>query len=742
MTASGPPTWAVRLLRALIPSGDRDFVMGDLEEEFQARQASRGRLVASAWFVSEGLRSGLTLAWFDMGNGVGMMTGIDKDLTGALRIFKRAPGFAAVIVLTLAIGIGGATAVYSVVRAVLLAPLDFNDPDRVVMLWGQSAAYPRAPLTVGDHNALAEGVTAFSAVAASWGNTAVLSGDGPPEQVKMGWVTPEYFDVVGVSAGLGRNLVAGDDFAVMLSYGFWVRRWGADPGVLGTNVNLPGGAFEVVGVFPPHQNPNLTNFGGGRGDYDVWRLQPDEWMRGDDRSVGWLRTTARLRDDVSLARAQAEVDALMDQVNRMVTDRDGGTDLRVNLIPVRKDLVAGVARTLWILMASVLGVLLIAASNVAHLMLARGEARTGEVVMRAALGGSRIRLIRQFLIESGLLALAGGLAGVGLAWVGVEGLLALAPRALPRVDEVSIDLHVLGFALLASLAAAVVFGLVPTLRAARTDLATALGERHATRDRNRQALSRGFVVAEVALSLVLLTATGLLLRSLSGLNGTDLGFRTERVLTFALEAPRWGGESAEEATSLLLDYQAHLEAVPGVRSVGFSNRIPLAGGLFTGSYRSSDMVAASADPIEVSFRMVTPGYMTAMGAQVVGGRNLRPDDGPEAAILDELAAARLWPGESALGRRIQVNTVASGEAWAEVVGVVAPMKHAGVARPAEATVLVSMLARAHQQNFHYVAASVAGDPLSYVEPLREAVRAVDGNAVIARVRTMDDLVAQ
>lgn len=741
-----PPAWAVwvaRGLSALMPSEERDFVIGDLDEGFHARRERRGRALATGWYLTEAVRSTwplltlkLRLGWRE-----GMMIGLEKDLRFALGVFRRSRGFAAVVVLTLAVGVGATTAVYSVIRGVLLSPLAFDHADRVVMLWGQTPDYPRMPLTVGDFNALAEGVDAFEETTAGWGNNALILGDGEPEQVSVGWVTPEYFDVLGVRPALGRGLLEGDAWAIVLSHDLWVRRHGADPSVVGRTVELPGGTFEIVGVLPADRDPNLPAFGGGLSDYDVWRLQPPEWMQGEDRSVGWLRASARLRDGVSVAQAQAEVDALVARVNETVTERDGGTDFRVNLVAVRQDLVGGLSRTLWILFAAVCGVLLIAASNVAHLTLARGEGRAGEVALRAALGGSRARLIRQLLVESGVLAAVGGIVGFGVAWVAVRSLVAIAPATLPRLDAVAVDPEVFLFALAATGTAALVFGLVPALRATRTDLAGALGDRTATATRAGMRLSRALVVAEVAVSLMLLTATGLLLRSLSGLRGVDLGFETEGIVTFALEAPRWG-DTAEEAAATTSAYLESIRSVPGVRAAGFTNRVPLGGGLFSGTYRSDDMVAADADALEASFRYVTPGYLEAMGARLVAGRALRPEDGAGTVVVDELAARRLWPNGDPVGRRVQISTVAQEDLWAEVVGVIAPMKHAGVAKPAEETVLLPMLAFAHEQNFHYAAVRVSGAPLAFVEPLKEALRAVDGNAVIARVRTMRDLFDQ
>ncbi len=731
-----PPALARRLLVALLPDEERDFVLGDLDEEFlrRAEVSARG---ARRWYWAEVLRSAWPLMTYPGRGGV-TMVGFTQDLRGALRVFRRAPGFASVVVLTLGIGVGGAAAVFSVVRGVVLTPLPFEDPDRVVMLWGRSAEYPRAPLTVGDHNALANDVAAFTEVAAAWSNNALILGEAGAEQVSVGWVTPEYFELLGIAPSIGRTFGPLEENAVVISHALWVRRYGSRPDVVGQTIDLSGTMFEVIGVLPPDRDPNLTTFAGARAGHQVWRLQPPDWTRGDDRSVGWLRSTARLADGVTLAQAQAEVDALIQRINETITERDGGMDMSVQLVPVKADLVGGVSRTLWILLAAVVGVLLIAASNVAHLVLARGELRSSEVAVRAALGGSRGRLVRQLVVESSVLALAGGLLGIGLASIGVPLLLSLAPPSLPRLDLVRLDWGVFGFALLATAVASIVFAVIPAVRSTRTDLAKSLGERGGTGDPARQRLSRALIVAEVAVSLALVTSTGLLLRSFAGLNEVDLGFQKDGVVTFALEAPDWGG-SGEAAAATMRAYLDRIGEVPGVQAAGFTNRIPLAGGLFTGEYRTEEMVAADSDPARGALRYITPDYIDALGGRLVAGRTFRAEDGLDVVLVDEAAARRLWPGEDAVGRSIEVSGVGAEPAMAEVIGVVASMKHHGVAQPATETVFLPMLAAANQQNFRYMAVRVAGEPGPYVDRLREATRLVSGDAVIARVQTMREL---
>jgi len=721
------------LLGALISDDVAVYVLGDLEEEYHARVERTGRYRAWLWCWMEAVRSAWPLMTMPSGGRDGMMRGLGQDLRSGLRVFVRQPGFAAVVVVTLALGIGGASAVYSVIRGVVLSPLEFPNADRVVALWGQTPDYPRAPLTVGDHNELLHNVDAFQAVAAGWGNSTLLLGGTQAEAVSFGWVTPEYFRTLGLVPEIGRMPEAGEEAAVVLSHGLWVRRYGADPEVIGRVIDVGGNSFEVVGVIPEHSNPNLAAFSGNRTNYDLWRLQPAGWTQGEDRSVGWLRSAALLKPGVTLSQAQQEVDAHFERVNANVTNRDGGTDLRINLIPVREDLVSGISRTLWVLLGAVLGVLLVAAGNVAHLMLARGEERDVEVAVRAALGGSRTRLVRQFLVESSVLAAVGGVVGIGVASLGVQTLLRWAPPNLPRLDTVGMDPGVILFALGATGATVLVFGVVPALRSTRSDLASAMAQRSGTMGPREQRLSRGLVVLQVALSLTLVSGTGLLLRSLSSLHGADLGFQTENILTFDLQAPNW---TQEGARARLTDFKRRLEGVPGVQAVGFTNRIPLGGGLYTASFASEEMVDGSG-PATVPFRNITPGFLEAMGARLVAGRAFTMDDPASVFLVDEIAAEIAWPGENPVGRRIQVTQIGSDPEWGEVIGVVASMKHAGLAEPAEATIFTPMMASAWNQNFRYAAVRASTDPLLLLDALGDAVREVDANAVVARPKTME-----
>lgn len=735
----GPPRLAEAVMRRLLPPAEREYALGDLAEEHRRRATTGRRWVASMWYWSQVVRSVGPLITFDTGSGEAeMFSGLGRDLRSALRQFRTHPLFAGVVVATVGLGVGGATAVFSVLDGVVLRPLDFPDSERVVTLWGRSSEYPRTPLTVGDHNDVAAHTSAFDAIGAEWGNSDLILGEGNAEQVSVGWVTPSYFDVVRVQPALGRLLDAGDVNTVVLGHDLWVRRYGSDPSVVGRLIDLGGTSLEVVGVLGPGVDPNLTTFSGNRAINELWRPFPADWMRGDDRSVGWLRSSARLKEGVSLEAAQQEVDAIMTRVNATVTDRDGGEDMMVHLRSARTDLVAPIASTLWILLAAVLGVLLIASTNVANLMLGRGQSRTGEVAVRAALGGSRGRLFRQFFVEGLVLAAVGGLLGVALGWAGMKALVAWAPPSLPRMESVALDFRVLVFALSATSLAAVLFGLLPALKGSRSDVAETLGRRTSTASRGDRRLTRALVVAEIALSLGLLVGTGLLLRSLQGLHRAELGFEKEGLLTFALQTASVA-ETAEEEAQALQAYMASVAETPGVVSVGVTNRVPLAGGLLTGAFRSQEMVAAEAEPLNGSYRYVTPDYFETMGARLAAGRSFRTEDALESTVIDEQIAERLWPGQNPVGRLIEYTSVGADPALAEVVGVVQPMKHAGVADAAPPTVFLPMLAVAHQQNFRYVVARVTGDPAALVEPIRVALRRVDGDAVMARERTMADL---
>lgn len=739
MKSPDPPRLAARILAWVTAPEEREIVLGDLAEEFRSVRVPRSGIhAARRWYWSQVLRSVwplFTFSWAREGWG---MTGFGKDVIGAIRVFRRAPAFALVVVLTVGIGVGGATAVFSVVRGVVLSPLSFPDSERVVAAWGLSDVYPQTPLTTGDFNEIADGIDAFEHFSGSWGNNSPLLDEREPEQVRVGWVSPNYFAMLQVHPLHGRTLGKDDLSAILISHALWQRRYGGDASVVGRQVQLGPQSMEIAGVLPSGIDPNLTTIGGERTEYQVWRLMAPGFLEGDDRSVGWIRSAARLRDGVTLQQAQAEVDAFMVRMNTRVLERDGGQDLRLSLSPVRADLLGALSRTLWIMLGAVSGVLLIAASNVAHLMLGRTEERADEVAVRAALGGGRTRLARQFVVESGVLALVGGLLGLGVARLGIVLLLRIAPPGIPRLETVHLDSTVMLFGLLATGVAALVFGVVPALRASRADLAQVLGERRSTAGRRQQRLSSVLVVAEVALSLGLLAGTGLMLRSLGGLERVDLGFETEGVLTFSMATSN-PGTTFEEARTKLLAQIDRIEAIPGVASAGLTNRVPLGGGLFTGDYRSDDAVANDGEKRTASIRFITPGYLESMGARVEGGRDFLPEDGLELVLVDQLVAERNWPGEDPVGRRVELSAIGEDPAFAEVIGVVAPMKHGGISREASETLFLPMLARANQQNFRYMAVRVSGDPVAYLEPIRAAVRELDATMVVAGVRSMSAL---
>lgn len=735
----GPPRLMAWFLGRLLPEAERDYALGDLEEGWAAITARRGRRAADRWYRGQVMVSVVPLLTIDGWKPEGrMLGGIGRDLRSAVRQFGRAPGFTAVVVGTVGLGVGGATAVWSVVHGVVRKPLALPDSEHIVTLWGQSSEYPRTPLTVGDHNVLANDVRGFESMAAEWGNTALLLGEGNAEQVTVGWVTPDYFEMLRMKPYLGRTLGPEDVNGVVIGHELWARRYGSDAGIVGRTIDLAGAPMEVVGVLRAGDNPNLTTFAGGRAANEVWRLQPADWTRGDDRSVGWLRSSARLRAGVSVEQAQAEVDALMERINLTVTNRDGGNDMRVLVKPVREDLTAGVSRTLWVLLWAVCGVLLIASTNVANLMLSRGQGRTGEVAVRSALGGSRWRIFRQLLVETAVLAIAGGVVGMAVAWAGTRALVAVAPDDLPRLAEAGLDASVLLFALAATAIAALLFGVVPALRASRTDLACAMTRRTSTGTRGEQRLGRGLVIVEVALSLCLLVGTGLLIRSLQNLAATDLGFDRDGVLTFALQTSD-PVQTAEEARARLQAYIGRIEDEPGVVAVGVTNRVPLAGGIFTGNYRSESMIAENSEQGTASFRFVTPGFFEAMGARLTAGRTLSEADGLESVLVDEQLAERLWPGEDAVGKRIEHTTIGGEPVLATVAGVVSPMKHESVAESASPTLFLPMLAMAHQQNFRYMVVRLPGDPLAAVDRIADALRSVEPNTVMARIRPMNVL---
>ena len=680
------------------------------------------------------------------------MRGTWQDLRYGFRQLRSSPGFTLVAVVSLGLGIGANTAIFSVVNGVLLRPLPYEEPEQVVHLFrtlrGETSmriswmAYPE----IDDIRAMNQ-TLAYVAAFQWW--TPVLYGRGEPTQLFAGSVSASYFRIFGVRPALGRFFVPeegelGHVPVVVLSYGFWQGSYGGDPGVLGETIDLDGAQYTVVGVAPP-------DFEDPFGDRPLWRARPPDW---DAASISRLnhswRGIARLRDGVTVEQAQADQDRIWRYLAEEYPDEHGEDG--VKLVAAREYAVGSVRTTMVVLLGAVGLVLLIACANVANLLLSRTVVRSREVALRAALGAGGGRIIRQLLTEACLLFLLGGLVGLGFAWVGTDSLLALGGADLPRLSAISIDGTVLGFTLGISLLTGLVFGLTAAYPAVRSDLASALkvGGRSTTGDRESQRLRGALVVAEIALSLVLLAGGGLLLKSLYNLRQVDPGFRAENVLTLRL-LPR-SGEYPEhaEVTRLYEGVLDRVASLPGVRMAGAINMLPMTGGQNCEfvwrddrPFPTPEEVAGYEGPRCLEIRVVSPDYFRAMGVTVVRGRGFTAQDdeaGSPVAVINEAAATIGFPGEELVGKRV---TLYETRDWLpnvsrELVGVVRNVRQIGLAVDPVPAMYVP-----HAQEMDpgrrwsmVLTLRTERDPTEMAEDVRAAVWQVDENLTISAVRTM------
>jgi predicted permease len=686
------------------------------------------------------------------------MDGLAKDLRYAARTLRRSPGFALVAVLTIALGIGANTAIFSVVRGVLLSPLPYPRSDELVVLWGEMRNrgvldFPHSPPDFRDYREQAD---LFRDLGAVFTFPVSLTGDGEPEQVIAGLVTPNFFRVLGVQPGLGRDFAEEDGAPqgpaapggapgplpnmVILGHALWQQRYGGDPSILGRTIQIGGVASEIVGVTPDGFELLMPPGSALASPVDLWVAARLDYANSPRNNV-FLRVVGRLKERATLEQAQAQVDRI---ATALAADDQVKTTAgyAVRLEPLQKGVTADVRPTLVALFGMVAFVLLIACANVSNLLLVRATGREREMAVRAAMGGSRGRLARQTLVESGLIAGAGALVGLALAWVGVRLLLALHPANLPRLDAIRLDGWVLGFTAMAAVGAALLFGMVPSLQASRLELADALKDRgQAGGGPGRRLLRDAVVVGEVALSVVLLIGAGLMVRSFVALTRVSPGFEAEGLLTFTVPVPFGRYPQPIDRANLHDALQRALEAVPGVTSASAALPLPLDGQLFNGRYGTEEALTNPEAFRQATYRAVLPEYFETMGTPLLAGRPLTRADQSDSArvvVVDDKLARILWPGESAVGKRLLIRAVTPDPEWMDVVGVVEHQYHESLTSEGRETVF--MTDRYVGGGANGWAVRTTGDPLALVPSLRAALRDVDPDLPMADVRPMADLV--
>jgi putative ABC transport system permease protein len=663
------------------------------------------------------------------------------DLRYALRALVRSPGFTLAVVLTLALGIGANSAIFSVVYGVLIRPLPYAQPDRIVLLFTRYPQVGRSNTSLPDFRDWREGTHSFEQLAARHGATFTLTGEGEPERVIADRVTSNFFTTFGVKPMLGRaflpdeDKVGGEDRVVVLSHGYWQRRFGGDRRVLGKQIQLNGKPWTVVGVAPPEFRFQRA--------VDLWApTRADTTL---PRRAEFLDVIGRLKPGVTVEQASTDLGAVVRRLTQQYPQTNG--TLSSEVISLREDLVHDVRPSLYAFIGAVALVLLIACANVANLLLARGATREREIAVRVALGAGRGRLVRQLLTESVVLALLGGVAGIAIATWCVAALGAMKVEMLPRQGEIEMNVPVVVFSMSLALATGLLFGLAPALRVSRGPLSASLREGARGATGGSLARLRGaLVLSEVALALMLLVGAGLLIRSFENLSRVDLGFEPAGVLTYSVTFPT---SRFPDRTLLPPVYRSILErarTLPGVRTAAISVDLPMAGSGYL-SYTVEGLVPRDArpddPPDDVQPFNVSPEYFSALRIPLRRGRLLAPTDAetaPRVALVNEEFARRSFQGTDPIGRRITFGDPADSASWMTIVGVVGNVAQEGVtAKP------YPQLYRSIEQwprSSVLVSLRTDRDAVSLAASARAAMRDVDRDLVVNDMQPLEARVAQ
>jgi putative ABC transport system permease protein len=683
------------------------------------------------------------------------MTGVIQDISYACRLLRRRPAFTLFVVLTLAIGIGANTAVFTVVNGVLLRPLPYPESDRLVNVWGRfdpesGFDFPQFVLSGPEYldyrnqNTTLEGVAAFTA------RSLTVGGPGAdPERVPGVAITANLLGILRATPAIGRSF-SDDEMkvdgppAVLLSHGYWQSRFGADPAIVGRTVPLNGQPVTVVGVMPP-------SFAFPRPDVRMWTPLRIDPANPGGRSAHGLRAIGRLAPGVPLERAEAEMRTLMNNWKAAFPDIHTGHYLFIR--PMLEDVVGQIRPALMLLLAATGFVLLIVCANVGSIVLARGEARTREMAIRGALGAERARLVRLSLIESAILAACGGLLGLLLAGAGIQALVAIDPASVPRSYELDLDYRVLAFAAAVSILSAGLFGVAPALRGSRAELQTTLRESsHAmTGGANRQVFRRGLVSVEVALTVVLVLGAGLMLRSFARLVSVEAGFRPEGLVTAGLSLPPASYREPEKVEAFYSSLLDRLRTIPGVRSVSAGSTVPMwnDAGVWDFEVEGKPAPSPGQPAWNAKAVIVRPAYFETLGVQVIAGRLFTEHDDERSqpvVIVNETMARKFFAGEDPVGRRLRIAGVDGADAWMTIVGVTSSVRTDGLDEPAAPAYhfLQSQLPRTNGDAARSLSILLRtdGDPEPAMRALRTVVRELDPALALYDVQTADAIVAQ
>jgi putative ABC transport system permease protein len=684
------------------------------------------------------------------------MENLLHDIRYSIRMLRKSPGFTAVATLTLALGIGANSAIFSVVNAVLLRPLPFKDPERLVRIWGkfEKDGIPKNWISEPELIDLNQMSESFEDIAAYQASGVNLTGNQDPVRVNAAFVNASLFPVLGINAKLGRTFSEDEDQpgrnkVALLSYALWQSRFGSQPSVVGESIGINGENYTVIGVMPDgFQFPDQD---------DVWVPLAIDKAKPEERGNHGLEVVARIRPGVTPEQAGVELSNIAATLQERYPDnypQDGGWGLF--FVPMLDELVGKLRPALWVLLGAVAFVLLIACVNVANLLLARAGAREKEFAVRSALGARRGRLVRQLITESLLLALIGSALGLALASTCVRVFVGFGPPDIPRLNEIGLDWRVAGFSLFVSILTGLVFGLAPALQASRPDLQDALkeGGRGSTSGRHR--LRNVLVISEVAIALVLLVGAGLMIKSFGRLLDLDLGFRTDKILTMRLSLPETKYKDDPQQADFYRKLLERVRGLPGVASASVISHLPL-----SGSYSSGTTAVEHADIeeglrqfkgipyIEADRRQVSADYFSTLGIALKAGRLFTEADtetAPPVAVVDEMFQRKFWPNGTAVGKRF-IARFNDGKdiQWGQIVGVVEHVRHYGIdqvkqyglAQEGREQAYFPYLQRPNSRM--YLAVKTQMDPLSLANAVRGEVLALDPDQPVYDVKSMEQL---
>lgn len=669
-----------------------------------------------------------------------------QDLRYGVRMIGKNPGFAFIAVLTLALGIGANTAIFSVINGVLLKPLPYKEPQQLVRIFESHERRPRFPMSPPNFQDYREQNSTLEAMAIYTREDLELSMDDKPERLAAMHITAGFFELLGIQPLLGREFNRDEELlansrVVVLSHNLWQRRFAGDPQIVGKAITLSGRPYTIIGVMPAgvqHVGGDYRSLPHGE-SVDVWwpmALTSEDW-----RNVRGHFTNAigRLKPGVTLAQAAADFNVVAERLEQNYVESNKGW--RIVLRPLHEDIVGQARTTLWILLGAVVFVLLVACANVANLTLVKATVREREIALRAALGANRGRIIRQLLTESMLLSVLGGAAGLVLAALALKVLLLLAPAQLPRLQAISIDGRIFAFTTMISLLTGLIFGLAPALQSMKVNLNELLkeGGRSATGGITKRRVRDALVVAEVALALILLIGAGLLLRSFVKLQQTDPGFESSGVLTMTLSMPRARYPKEEQVMDFYQRLTESVKALPGVRAAGLSSDLPWTGYDENSGFNIEGKDLPPGQSPAGRYHFVSADYFRAIGVPLLAGRFFNASDtaqAPYRILINQSLANRYWPDEEAVGKRITFrDEPKSDKDWFTVVGVVGDVKDYPYSLAAEPAFYWPVTQYSH--NEMTLAVRTDGDPMGLIAAIRDRVSDLDKDLALADVKKLD-----